>query len=183
MKKTIYSGFSFVEVVISIAIASVISALSISMLLQGSDIFMDAKNDSRLLNESRAAVWRISRELHNLSSNHFLALSNDNRLYIKDANSNQIDFKIAGKMLKVNRSGKENPLAEFLHGTFKNKFKYVSTNNDTINGSANLSSVVASEVNLLKIDFKFLKDDAIIDIETQVYPYNFRFGRKMSYHD
>ncbi len=183
MTKIINRGFTFIEVVISLAIVGVISALSISMLLQGSDIFMDAKNDSRLLNESRSAVWRISRELHNLSSNHLLELSNDTRLYIEDANSNQIDFKITGKMLDVNRLGQENPLAEFLDDSYENIFKYISTENDTFNASENLNSDAASTVNLLKMDFRFFKDDAILDIETHVYPYNFRFGKKMSYHE
>ena len=73
--KKLQPGFTFIEVVISLAIVGVISGLSISMLLQGTEIFVGAKDDSHLMNESRTAIWRISREVHNLASNNFLELS------------------------------------------------------------------------------------------------------------
>ena len=100
MKKT-QSGFTFIEVVISLAIVGVISGLSISMLLQGTEIFVGAKDDSHLMNESRTAVWRISRDIHNLSSNHLLELSDDNRLYVKDARENEVDFVLNNTAINI----------------------------------------------------------------------------------
>jgi|TARA_B110000495_G_scaffold45368_1_gene37412 prepilin-type N-terminal cleavage/methylation domain-containing protein len=177
-------GFTFIEVIISLALVGVISGLSISMLLQGTDIFMKAKEETQLLNESRTSIWRIARELHNLSSNHLLALSNDNRLYIKDAKSNQIDFSIVNNnVLNVNRAGATNPLSGSLDQAHTNQFQFISSQNSIIASSQNLTDANASLVNLLKIKFRFKKDNQVLDLRTHVYPYNFKFGKKMSYHD
>lgn len=177
-------GFTLIELIISLGLVGVVSALSISMLLQGTEIFMKAKQETRLLNESRTAIWRVTRELHNLASAHLLALSSDSRLYIEDANSSQIDFNILDRdVLNINRAGEINPLSEFMDERYSNTFKYISSENDTINFSGSLTESEANKVNLLKIDFRFAKEDKILDLETHVYPYNLRFGKKMSYHE
>jgi hypothetical protein len=41
----------------------------------------------------------------------------------------------------------------------------------------------ASSVNLLKLELQFSKENQKINLGTHVYPYNFKFGKKMSYHD
>lgn len=182
MKKT-QSGFTFIEVVISLAIVGVISGLSISMLLQGTEIFVGAKDDSHLMNESRTAVWRISRDIHNLSSNHLLELSDDNRLYVEDARENEVDFVLDNTAININRNQQENILTEFLDNTLINNFKYITTENSVLNSSSPISGDEASSVNLIKLDLQFSKDNQKINLGTHVYPYSFKFGKKMSYHD
>lgn len=182
MKKS-QPGFTFIEVVISLAIVGVISGLSISMLLQGTEIFVGAKDDSHLMNESRTAIWRISRDVHNLASNNLLELSNSNRIYIKDAKARQVDFVLNDKNININRNQQQNVLTGFLDNTLTNNFKYISSENTLINSSSGISGSDASTVNLLKLDLQFSKDSQKINLGTHVYPYGFKFGKKMSYHD
>jgi prepilin-type N-terminal cleavage/methylation domain-containing protein len=178
-----HAGFTFIEVALSLAIVGVISALSISMLLQGSEIFMGAKDDNRLMDEARSAIWRISRDSHNLASSHLLELSKSDRIYLKNAKNKQVDFSLSGSYININRNQQQNVLSEFLDNTTGNDINYLTIANDTINNATALSSENASSVNLLRFDFKFSKESQVLILGTHVYPYGFKFGKKMSYHD
>ncbi len=176
-------GFTFIEVVISLAIVGVISGLSISMLLQGTEIFVGAKDSSYLMNESRTTIWRIARDVHNLSSNHLLELSDNNRLYVEDARENEVDFVLNNTEININRNQQQNVLTEFLDNSSTNNFKYFNFENNALNGLNPLNGDEASSVNLLKLELQFSKENQKINLGTHVYPYNFKFGKKMSYHD
>lgn len=182
MKKN-QDGFTFIEVALSLAIVGVISALSISMLLQGTEIFVGAKEDSRLLNEARSTIWRISRDSHNLASNHLLEMSKNDRIYLQNAKEDQVDFSLSGSLININRNQQQNILTEFLDENPNNDINYVTITNDTIINNIALNEENARAVNLIRFDLQFSKEDQSLRLGTHVYPYGFKFGKEMSYHE
>ena len=46
-----------------------------------------------------------------------------------------------------------------------------------------LSALQCESLSLQKIDFTFVKSDDTLSLSTHIYPINFRFGKKMSYHN
>ena len=45
-----------------------------------------------------------------------------------------------------------------------------------------LSNEQSANVRLSKLELTFVKDDDTLSLSSFVYPHNFRFGKKMSYH-
>jgi hypothetical protein len=95
----------------------------------------------------------------------------------------RVDFVLDDKNININRNQQQNVLTGFLDNTLTNNFKYISTANTVLNSSSGISGSDASTVNLLKLDLQFSKDSQKINLGTHVYPYGFKFGKKMSYHD
>ncbi|MBT6130549.1 MAG: hypothetical protein HOH55_10695 [Candidatus Marinimicrobia bacterium] len=46
-----------------------------------------------------------------------------------------------------------------------------------------LSNSLAETVHLIQLDFSFKRDDDSVRFTSFIYPNNFQFGKKMSYHD
>ncbi|MBT3518978.1 MAG: hypothetical protein HN469_05895, partial [Candidatus Marinimicrobia bacterium] len=64
-------------------------------------------------------------------------------------------------------------------------FRYYDNSFTEIPLSANqvLSNSLAETVHLIQLDFSFKRDDDSVRFTSYIYPNNFRFGKKMSYHD
>ena len=81
-------------------------------------------------------------------------------------------------------SGTTYPLSSQLK-TSESLFRYYDQSFTEIQLSENqtLSSSQAETVQLLQLDMSFKQDDDSVRFSSYIYPNNFRFGKKMSYHD
>ena len=105
-------------------------------------------------------------------------MSKNNRIFLQNAKEDQVDFSLSGTLININRNQQQNILTEFLDENSNNNIDYVTITNDTINSSTVLSEEDANDVNLIRFDFKFSKENQNLHFGTHVYPYGFKFGRK-----
>ena len=65
MKQFTNSGFTLIELVISILIIGIIGALSTRMLFQGAGIYFKQTDRQKLTSQSRSTFWRIQKDIRN----------------------------------------------------------------------------------------------------------------------
>ena len=84
----------------------------------------------------------------------------------------------------IANSGTTYPLSNQVK-TSASVFRYYTSSNDEIalTSGQTLTQTTASTVQLLYLDMYFKRDDDSIRLSSYIYPQNFRYGKKMSYHD
>lgn len=189
MDRTSQKGFTLIEMIIVIVIIGIIGSMAATMLFQGAKIFVGETDRQGFVSESRSAFWRIMRGAQGQSSPSDFALSDQNSLYIRNSNNEQKDFQTgsSGSSGYLNLrlgSGGYNPLSNAIDYSNSPGFKFYDDDLNEISPSqGGLSLDQAKNVKLSKLDLTFAKDEDRLSLSTFVYPHNFRFGKKMSYHD
>ena len=79
MKRTI-KGFTLVEMLIVIVAVGIMGSMTVRLLYQGSDLFVNETNRQSFVNEIRSVYWRIIRETHGQVSNSQITSSSSNTI-------------------------------------------------------------------------------------------------------
>lgn len=180
-------GFTLIEAVVSIVVLGVIGSLLASLLFQGASIYDKQSTRQRLINESRIAIWKIIYELHNQMESSSFALSDHEHIYIDRADGIKKEFTLSqsGSTLnyKINPNG-FNTLSENFNYSVSTGFKYFDKSFSEITPSlTGLTSTQADLVHLPKVDLAFTDINDTLKYSFYIYPYNFRFGLKKSFHE
>ena len=81
-------------------------------------------------------------------------------------------------------TGSYNSLSNSLGYSQSNGFTFYDNSFNVVSpSSGGLTEAQAKTVHLSKLDLTFVNDTDTLSLSSFVYPHNFRFGSKMSYHD
>tara|TARA_B100001758_G_C18338612_1_gene573026 strand:+ start:260 stop:820 length:561 start_codon:yes stop_codon:yes gene_type:complete len=186
MERKSQKGFTLVEMIIVIVVIGIIGSMAATMLFQGAKTFVGETDRQGFVNESRSAFWRIMRDTQGQASPIDFASSSQNILYLKNGKNEQKDFQIGSTgylNLRLGNGG-YNSLSNQVDYSNSVGFKFYDYDHNEISPSqSGLSNDQANNINLSKLDLRFIKDDDTLFLSSYVYPHNFRFGKKMSYHE
>ncbi len=179
-------GFTLIEMIIVIVAVGIIGSMAATMLFQGADIFVKETNRQGFVSEARSAFWRLMRETQGQSSSVDFILSDQNSLYINNGKGDLKDFQTSSPDFFNFRigTGSYYSLSNSLGYSQSNGFTFYDNNFNVISpSSGGLTATQAKTVHLSKLDLTFINDIDTLSLTSFVYPHNFRFGSKMSYHD
>ena len=175
-----------IEMVLVIVAVGIIGSMAADMLFQGSDIFVKETNRQGFVSEARSAFWRLMRDTQGQSSPADFILSDQNSLYVKNGKGDLKDFQTGSSGYFNFRmgTGSYNSLSNSLGYSQSNGFTFYDNNFNVVSpSSGGLTEAQAKTVHLSKLDLTFVNDTDTLSLSSFVYPHNFRFGSKMSYHD
>ena len=185
MKISDLKAFTMIEIVIVIFITGIIGSMAASLLYQGAGVYVDETNRQGFVSESRSAFWRLMREAQGQRNPGDFDQSGQETLNITNAKDNSRVFRI--------NSESENEFEFSYDGIIYNDLStYLSSNSFSFYNNVfsditpaneqTLSSFVAETVHITKFELTFEKDTDRISFSSYIYPINFRFGKKMTYH-
>ena len=175
-----------IEMIIVIVAVGIIGSMAATMLFQGSDIFVKETNRQGFVSEARSAFWRLMRETQGQSSPADFISSDQNSLYVKNGRGDLKDFQTGSSGYFNFRmgTGSYSSLSNSLGYSQSNGFTFYDNSFNVISpSSGGLTETQAKTVHISKLDLTFVNDTDILSLSSFVYPHNFRFGSKMSYHD
>ena len=184
--RTSQKGFTMIEMVLVIVAVGIIGSMAAAMLFQGSDIFVKETNRQGFVSEARSAFWRLMRDTQGQSSPADFILSDQNSLYVKNGKGDLKDFQTGSSGYFNFRmgTGSYNSLSNSLGYSQSNGFTFYDNSFNVVSpSSGGLTATQAKTVHLSKLDLTFVNDTDTLSLSSFVYPHNFRFGSKMSYHD
>ena len=179
-------GFTLIEMILVIVAVGIIGSMAATMLFQGADIFVKETNRQGFVSEARSAFWRIMRDTQGQSSPADFNLSDQNSIYIKNGKGDLKDFQLGSSGYFNFRmgTGSYSSLSNSLGYSQSSGFTFYDNNFNVVSpSSGGLTEAQAKTVHLSKLDLTFINDTDILSLSSFVYPQNFRFGTKMSYHD
>jgi len=186
MKRRSERGFTMIEMVMVIVAVGIIGSMAATMLFQGADIFVSETNRQGFVSESRSAFWRLMRDTQGQSSPTDFTFSDQNSLYVNNSNNEFRDFQTSssGSFTFRRGSGSYNSLSSSIGFSQSNGFTYYNNNFTIVSPtSGGLTAAQAKTIHLSKLDLTFINDKDTLSLSTFVYPNNFKFGNKMSYHN
>tara|TARA_Y100000590_G_scaffold102297_1_gene116247 strand:+ start:557 stop:1090 length:534 start_codon:yes stop_codon:yes gene_type:complete len=176
-----------IEILVVIIVVGLIGSISVIMLSQGSEIFVSETNRQGFVSEARSAFWRIMRDTHGQRSSVNFTSSDQKYLKLKNSKGEQKEFQIESPdqfNYRFGGTGNYNRLSNSLGYAQSGGFKFFNNNYDIIShSSSGLTEDQAKLVHISKLELTFIKDTDILSLSSFVFPYNFRFGQKMSYHE
>ena len=175
-----------IEMVLVIVAVGIIGSMAATMLFQGADIFVKETNRQGFVSEARSSFWRLMRDTQGQSSPADFILSDQNSLYVKNGKGDLKDFQTGSSGYFNFRmgTGSYNSLSSSLGYSQSNGFTFYDNNFNVVSpSSGGLTEAQAKTVHLSKLDLTFVNDMDTLSLSSFVYPHNFRFGSKMSYHD
>jgi len=185
IKKNTSNGFTMIEIVMVIVIAGIIGSMAASLLYQGAGVYVDETNRQGFVSESRSAFWRLMREAQGQRNPGDFDQSGQENLNIINAKDNSRVFRINSESeneFEFSYDGSSyNDLSTHL---FSNSFSFYNDvfSDITPANVQTLSSSEAETVRMTKLELTFEKDADRISFSSYIYPINFRFGKKMTYH-
>ena len=187
MKKRVSNGFTMIEIVLVIVIAGIIGSMAASLLYQGAEMYVGETNRQGFVSEARSAFWRLMRATQGQTSPDDFVSSSSSQINIKNAKNDSSIFQAASNGdLKISLDGGSNYsfLSKSLQSSISNGFSFYNSSFGIITPSlGGLTNAEAENVYLPKLDFIFVQDKDTLILSSYVYPLNFRFGKKMSYHN
>ena len=184
MKKYRQSGFTLIESVISIAIIGVIGLLTVDMLSHGADIYVSQSNRKKFTSQARTAFWHIQQNLRNQSDAANYFQSGPALLSISGGTNSTVTYRILNDgTLTFEKNSTTYTLADGISYSESGFSYFDSGYNDITPAAGNtLSEAQARNVHLAKINICFTEQEDTLELSTHMYPNNFRFGSKKSYH-
>ncbi len=185
MKNIHSKGFTMIEIVIVIVIAGIIGSMSANLLYQGAEMYIGETNRQGFVSESRSAFWRLMREVQGQRSPADFDQSGQETIILRNAKNISRVFRINSENeFEFSQDGSGyNDLSTYLYSNnfyfYNNVFSDLTPSNQEV-----LSSIEAATVHMTKLRITFQKNtDETLSLSSYIYPINFRFGKKMTYHD
>ena len=182
MKMSNTKAFTMIEIVIVIFITGIIGSMAASLLYQGADIYVDETDRQGFVSESRSAFWRLMRETQGQRNSEDFNQSGQENLKLKNANNISREFRINSGGLELSLDGSN--YSDLSNSVSSNSFYFYNNiyNDITPSSTGSLTLLEAKSVHLTKLKLTFQKGPDTISLSSYIYPINFRFGKKMSYH-
>ena len=179
-------GFTLIELILTVIAIGIFGSITASILGNASKVYKETLNKQKFVSESRHSFFRLNRDLNLQTWPNNDDISSSKSINIKSASNWQLQYNIqSNDHLKLNLIQHPNidptsqTVSKLVHYPSSNIFYY---NNQNILISDNAES---NSVNLAKIGFLFKDEDHgySLNLESYAYPYNFKFGRPMDYHE
>jgi prepilin-type N-terminal cleavage/methylation domain-containing protein len=184
MKWNSQQGFSLIEMIVVTVAVGIIGSLAASMLFQGADIYVDETKRQGFISEARSAFWRLQRDTQSQARPQDFAQSEADIVYVTNAAGEQKNYQLGSNgsftLEKNSTSYTLSSAAQRSNSTFQ----FYNSSYTTISpASSGMTPAEAEAVHLAKLTVAFAADQDTINLSTWVFPENFRFGTKMSYHE
>ena len=166
------------------AIMGVIGLLAVDMLSQGADIYVSQSSRKKFISQARSSFWHIQQNIRNQSGPINFSESGPDLLSILDNNNNLLTYRILSNgSLTIEKNSATYILSNNLSYN-RSSFSYFDSNYNNITPSPGsvLGNDNALNVHLTKINLFFIDKPDSIELSTNMYSNNFRFGNKKSYH-
>ncbi len=179
-------GFTLIELILTVIAIGIFGSITASILGNASKVYKETLNKQKFVSESRHSFFRLNRDLNLQTWPNNDDISSSKSINIKSASNWQLQYNIqSNDHLKLNLIQHPNidptsqTVSKLVHYPSSNIFYY---NNQNILISDNAES---NSVNLAKIGFLFKDEDHgySLNLESYAYPYNFKFGKPMDYHE
>jgi len=179
-------GFTLIELILTVIAIGIFGSITASILGNASKVYKETLNKQKFVSESRHSFFRLNRDLNLQTWPNNDDISSSKSINIKSASNWQLQYNIqSNDHLKLNLIQHPNidptsqTVSKLVHYPSSNIFYY---NNQNILISNNAES---NSVNLAKIGFLFKDEDHgySLNLESYAYPYNFKFGKPMDYHE
>ena len=185
IKKT-SDGFTLIELVLTVIAIGVFGSITASILGNASQIYKETLNKQKFVSEARHTFSRLNRDLNLQTWPNNDDISSSKSINIKGANNWQLQYNIqSNNYLELNLIQHPNIdptsqiLSKIIHYPSSNIFYYDDQNN-TISNNSESNSVSLAKIGMF---FKDEKHGYSLNLESYSYPYNFKFGRPMDYHE
>ena len=159
------SGFTLVEIVITIAVVSILAGIAAVIILQGIKAYTAEQAGSDVHYQARLAVERIAREARLIQSCPSLTISSNptGTLLFTDVNGAVVTFSYStGNLLR-----NTNPLANGI--TSAQPFRFVGRDGAT----ATTSCSSPNDIWFVDINVTDIQGSQALQIQTRVHPMNF----------
>ena len=179
-------GFTLIELILTVIAIGIFGSITASILGNASKVYKETLNKQKFVSESRHSFFRLNRDLNLQTWPNNDDISSSKSINIKSASNWQLQYNIqSNDHLKLNLIQHPNidptsqTVSKLVHYPSSNIFYY---NNQNILISNNAES---NSVNLAKIGVFFKDEDHgySLNLESYAYPYNFKFGKPMDYHE
>ena len=181
--KNIAKGFTLIEMTISVLIIGLVSGLTIIIFSEATESYFSGTSSKKLMDDARLSFWRVTQEGRGIQTRQDISSSTASKLFTEpDQNGLSIEFASGGNIV-FNKEGGSSILTDKADPSISNIFSYLDNGNDEISLSGSLTADQANSTTLIKVDMRLQDEQKAIDISSHVYPRNFRYGKKMSYHD
>ena len=184
--KSSSKGFTLIELVLTVIAIGIFGAITANILGNASKVYESTLKKQKFVSEARHSFFRLNRDFNLQTWAMNDDISNPKSLNIESANGWQLQYDLqTNNNLRLNLIQHSNlsPTSEVLskntHYPSSNVLYYDNQNN-IVSDSYNSSIINLAKIRIL---FNDPTNGYSMNIESYAYPYNFKFGKPMDYHD
>ena len=184
--KTTLSGFTLIELIITVIAIGIFGAITANILGNASKVYSKTLNKQKFVSEVRSSFFRLNREinLQTWPTNDDISSSKTINIKGSDNYESQYNFQSNNKLRlnliqHPNLSPTSQILSEKINFSSSNIFYYNNQNN-LITNNSDANSVNLNRISIL---FNHPTHGYSMNLDSYVSPYNFRFGKPMDYHE
>ena len=185
IKKT-SKGFTLIELILTIIAIGVFGNITANILGNASKIYKETLNKQKFVSEARHSFFRMNRDLNLQTWPNNDDISSSKSITIKSANDWQLQYNIqSNNYLQLNLIQHPiiDPTAQILSKIIhypSSSISYYDNQNNLISDNSDANSVRLTKIGVL---YNNANHGYSLNLESYAYPYNFKFGRPMDYHE
>ena len=179
-------GFTLIELILTVIAIGIFGSITASILGNASKVYKETLNKQKFVSESRHSFFRLNRDLNLQTWPNNDDISSSKSINIKSASNWQLQYNIqSNDHLKLNLiqhpdiDPTSQTVSKLIHYPSSNIF-YYNDQNILISNNAESNSVRLAKIGVL---FKDEDHGYSLNLESYAYPYNFKFGKPMDYHE
>ena len=175
-------GFTLIEVVIVIAVMGIFGLITTDMLANATKIYSSSIKHQKFISESRSSFNRILRDI-TIQKNHTSFFGSSlKKINISTSQNELMNYELNNNgTIKTNNSLIPNANNEVLTDILdyeSSNIYYFNKNKDVLNPEQDLS-----QIEYVEIDLSFNHEGQNMRFKGISFPYNFRLGTPMSFHE
>tara|TARA_X000000950_G_scaffold46941_1_gene54087 strand:- start:4140 stop:4727 length:588 start_codon:yes stop_codon:yes gene_type:complete len=179
-------GFTLIELVLTVIAIGIFGAITANILGNASKVYESTLKKQKFVSEARHSFFRLNRDFNLQTWAMNDDISNPKSLNIESANGWQLQYDLqTNNNLRLNLIQHSNlsPTSEVLSKNThypSSNISYYDNQNNIVSDSYNSSIINLAKIRIL---FNDPTNGYSMNIESYAYPYNFKFGKPMDYHD
>lgn len=179
-------GFTLIELVLTVIAIGIFGAITANILGNASKVYESTLKKQKFVSEARHSFFRLNRDFNLQTWAMNDDISNPKSLNIESANGWQLQYDLqTNNNLRLNLIQHSNlsPTSEVLSKNThypSSNVSYYDNQNNIVSDSYNSSIINLAKIRIL---FNDPTNGYSMNIESYAYPYNFKFGKPMDYHD
>ena len=185
IKKTT-KGFTLIELILTVIAIGIFGNITANILGNASKIYKETLNKQKFVSEARHSFFRINRDLNLQTWPGNDDISSSKSINIKSANDWILQYNMGSNnnlQLNLIQHPGIDPtsqiLSKLIHYPTSNIY-YFNNQNSIVSDNTNANSVSLAKVRVL---FDNPDHGYSLNLESYAYPYNFKFGKPMEYHE
>ena len=179
-------GFTLIELILTVVAIGIFGNITANILGNASKIYKETLNKQKFVSEARHSFFRINRDLNLQTWPGNDDISSSKSINIKSANDWILQYNMGSNnnlQLNLIQHPGIDPtsqiLSKLIHYPTSNIY-YFNNQNSIVSDNTNANSVSLAKVRVL---FDNPDHGYSLNLESYAYPYNFKFGKPMEYHE